>query len=399
MIRSITSILNEAVTALPVGERIPFAEVIEGVPSVHAGNGQFVPIIADAQGGVSYWRAGGARSISKLEQLAACGDAVRVSVPLVLVAFVRREQCDAPDALLNTTAHQISASLRAVRDGIQGAFSVGVGNMSLGVDVARTSEVPGFVVPASIVVLTLSVTVQVDLSAECLNQCGEPYDLLCALIGKAPNARVVGCLGPQRVAQICDSTPCDPTTVNGEESDTRVITVTQGGNPVGTLNPATGVVTIEPCEPVCAEPFTIKWDVGGNIIDIAVFPNPCGGEGVLACDYLIDAVVVDGAGSPEANGLYLRDGDYNGYPLYVNRVMQIRTTNPPPLAGYTIFDTVGDVGLYGSIGENIEVLPPWGYSWQGIDGNDPAPTVRQATLADLCPCSKITAVPLSMQLA
>jgi hypothetical protein len=37
MIRRITSILNESVTAIPVGERVPFAEVIDGVPTVHAG--------------------------------------------------------------------------------------------------------------------------------------------------------------------------------------------------------------------------------------------------------------------------------------------------------------------------------------------------------------------------
>ena len=56
MIRRITSILNESVTAIPVGERVPFAEVIDGVPSVHAGGGQFVPVINDNAGGVSYWR-------------------------------------------------------------------------------------------------------------------------------------------------------------------------------------------------------------------------------------------------------------------------------------------------------------------------------------------------------
>jgi hypothetical protein len=46
----------------------------------------------------------------------------------------------------------------------------------------------------------------------------------------------------------CGEGPCDPTTVNGTESDTPRITVLQGGLEVGTLNPATGVHTVPECE-------------------------------------------------------------------------------------------------------------------------------------------------------
>lgn len=42
--------------------------------------------------------------------------------------------------------------------------------------------------------------------------------------------------------------PCEPTTVNGVESDTPAITVLQGGVQVGTLNQATGVHTVPECE-------------------------------------------------------------------------------------------------------------------------------------------------------
>ena len=218
MIRRITSILNEAVLAMPVGRRIPFAEVADGVPSTHAGNGQFVPIINDAAGSVSYWRANGAQQVTQLDPTASCGDAVRVSVPIALVAFVRREQCDAPDELLNSAAHQVRASLKAVRTSIQGAFGASVSGLSLGVDVARTSEVKDFVVPSPIVVLTLSMVVHIDASSDCLERCGEPYDLACAVIGNASNAKVVACLGPERIAEICDGGgPCAPftITVNG----------------------------------------------------------------------------------------------------------------------------------------------------------------------------------------
>ena len=204
MIRRITSILNESVTAIPVGERVPFAEVIDGVPTVHAGNGQFTPVIGDASGGVSYWRANGAQQVQQMDKLAACGDAVRISVPLALVAFVRREQCDAPDALLNSAAHQINASLRFIRDSIQGAFAVNASSMTLGIDLARTSEIKDFVVPSSLAVLTLAAVIHIDASPACLDQCGEPYDLLCAMIARASNNRVAGCLGPVRVSEICD---------------------------------------------------------------------------------------------------------------------------------------------------------------------------------------------------
>lgn len=46
------------------------------------------------------------------------------------------------------------------------------------------------------------------------------------------------------------ATPCvtpTPTTVNGVESDTPAITVTQAGDPVGTFNPASGNVDIPAC--------------------------------------------------------------------------------------------------------------------------------------------------------
>lgn len=207
MIRRITSILNESVTAIPVGQRVPFAEVIGGVPSVHAGGGQFVPVINDNAGGVSYWRANGAQQVQQLDRLAACGDAVRVSVPVALVAFVRREQCDAPDALLNSAAHQINASLRSIRDSMQGAFAVNVSSMTLGIDLARTNEIKDFVVPSSLAVLTLAAVIHIDATPSCLEQCGDPYDLVCAVIDGASNAKVVDCLGPDRVAEICDIPP------------------------------------------------------------------------------------------------------------------------------------------------------------------------------------------------
>jgi hypothetical protein len=418
MIRRITSILNEAVTALPVGVRVPFAEVIDGIPSLHAGGGQFVPVINDLSGGVSYWRANGAQSVAKLDRSSACGDAVRVSVPLVLVALVRRDQCDAPDELLNTAAHQVNASLRAVRDSILGAFGARVGGMSLGVDVARTSEVRDFIVPASLVVLTLSLTVSVDLSAECLDPCGEPYDLLCALIANASNAKVEECLGPERVEEICGgSGPCAPftITINGPENEFEVVPdpcgasfnvpvnntegdlvgsevdgawqianaiVLRDGVPYGSVA-AEGSIDVQSDCPPC-DPFTAT--LGG--VGIINEPDPCGVDVALECTDLVDAVVVEGAGTEDANGVYLIET--RGLEMTWRKPGGGKITYSITIGNedYPAILNASDDPLYftSSITNSDQADAMNGMVWDIIDGQAPAPTVRQATIADLCPC-------------
>jgi hypothetical protein len=329
MIRRITSILNESVTAIPVGQRVPFAEVIDGVPSVHAGGGQFVPVINDNAGGVSYWRANGAQQVQQLDRLAACGDAVRVSVPVALVAFVRREQCDTPDALLNSAAHQINASLRSIRDSMQGAFAVNVSSMTLGIDLARTNEIKDFVVPSSLAVLTLAAVIHIDATPSCLEQCGDPYDLVCAVIDGASNAKVVDCLGPDRVAEICDIEPPEACPLTWTVRD-------DVGNVL-----ASGTVT-DPC-------LT-------PVLDVEV---DCAGE----CDPLtvnINEVLFDTINSPcgsvvNAN-VYNSEGAAVGAlaagPLWV-----------VPDGTYQLKDSAGaDIGSPGSIpsGENEDITAPDG---------------------------------------
>lgn len=277
MIRRITSILNESVTAIPVGERVSFAEVIDGVPSVHAGGGQFVPVINDNAGGVSYWRANGAQQVQQMDKLSACGDAVRISVPIALVAFVRREQCDAPDALLNSAAHQINASLKAIRDSIQGAFAVNASSMTLGIDLARTSEIKDFIVPSSLAVLTLAAVIHIDASPACLEQCGEPYDIVCTLIDRASNAKVVECLGPERVAEICDIDPPEacPLTWRVRDGDGNVLDHGVVADPCATPVLDVQVDCAGDCDPLIIEVNGIEYesleDPCGGSIDVSVF--------------------------------------------------------------------------------------------------------------------------------
>ena len=68
------------------------------------------------------------------------------------------------------------------------------------------------------------------------------YDVLVEVVGaEAPD--------PEPTDPCEGGGDCDPTTVNGVESDTPTITVVQGGVEVGEFNPATGVVKIDECPP------------------------------------------------------------------------------------------------------------------------------------------------------
>lgn len=140
----------------------------------------------------------------------------------------------------------------------------------------------------------------VRVSAQCDADPGpQPYDpcdgcpgggTLCEEVEDSTPAEIVACIAEADKTEavqalICD--PCDPTTVNGVESDTPTITVLQGGNPVGTLNPETGVVTIDECPP--PEPCEpLKVTVNGETA-LAV-ENPCDETAALT--------VVDSEGDP-----------------------------------------------------------------------------------------------------
>ncbi len=159
------------------------------------------------------------------------------------------------------------------------------------------------------------------------------------------------------------------TTVNGVTSDVPDITVVQDGVQVGTLNPATGVHTI----PECQTP-----------------PVP-------ECDDLVDAVWVEGAGDPEINGLYSFDG-YGGpagimaAKKYKNAYDHIIAAHdfdsPEGPFGWSVYDQ-DEEELYGSSSLPFSIFPSQGvYLMVESEGQEPPPTVRQATIADLCPCDE-----------
>jgi hypothetical protein len=182
--------------------------------------------------------------------------------------------------------------------------------------------------------------------------------------------------------------PCPPTTVNGTESDTPTILVQQGGVNVGTLNPATGVHTVPECDPCPpCDPLTVTLD-GVEIVNEA---DPCGVDVELTCADTVDAVWVNGAGDNNSNGIYIFDG-YGG-PAGIMAAKKYRNSfghiiaasdfdGPEGPFGWTLYDST-DGQDYSSGSLDFSTFPSVG-QWISGSGVDPAPTVRQATIGDIC---------------
>jgi hypothetical protein len=84
--------------------------------------------------------------------------------------------------------------------------------------------------------------------------------------------------------------PCPPTTVNGVESETPTITVTQNDVPIGTFDPVTGNVDIPPCDPcpsLCSQITTAE------TIEITDCIRSAGKRTAVQCDLMGTAEVVD----------------------------------------------------------------------------------------------------------
>ena len=105
-----------------------------------------------------------------------------------------------------------------------------------------------------------------------------------------------------------------------------------------------------------------------------------------SAELLVDAVVVEGAGTEEANGLYLPNGTVSGRPQY----SKAGAFPTPPSNARSIFWDSGTWLIYGDAELELYASAstansPLGLTWSaGSDGVEPAPTVRQATVADLC---------------
>jgi hypothetical protein len=372
-------------TALPVTTRHILASLKAGQPVVHTGGGNYTPIANDLTGYWSYQRIRGEVSVVSTRLAGDPCEALQATVPLRIVALLDRDTCIEEAIEL---AALLRSSTRTAQTGI-GAFSVAFERLTWSFDQLAGQEfAPLPQIPTNRTLLVMDASIAVRAKASCMVDC-EPVDVTCAIIAGATLDKIRECLG-DRLEELCDVPPCDPTTVNGVESDTPTITVLQGGNPVGTLNPATGVVTIPECPEGCDEPFTLQFQVGETLVEVAAYPDPCGDTGVISCDTPVDAVVVEGAGTEEANGVYFveergvimlwRKPDA-GWIFY-------EVDDPPGFGTSPVIYDVDNVPLYSGL-DVVSTQDPDGMdgmAWDAIDGQSPAPTVRQATLGDLCPC-------------
>ena len=140
--------------------------------------------------------------------------------------------------------------------------------------------------------------------------------------------------------------------------------------------------------PPC-DPLTVTL-AGVEIVNEA---DPCGVDVALTCADLVDAVVVEGAGTDAANGLYVRSGEDNGQPEYTsasNYRIHYEYFGIDDIR-WSIDDDITDSLYSADSGVNL-----FDRTWSVLNGSGPVPTVSQATIGDICgggdcpPCDNVT---------
>lgn len=145
--------------------------------------------------------------------------------------------------------------------------------------------------------------------------------------------------------------------------------------------------TVPNCPP--CDPLTVTL-AGVEIVNEA---DPCGVDVALTCADLVDAVVVEGAGTDAANGLYVRSGEDNGQPEYTsasNYRIHYEYFGIDDIR-WSIDDDITDSLYSADSGVNL-----FDRTWSVLNGSGPVPTVSQATIGDICgggdcpPCDNVT---------
>lgn len=331
MIAQIIDVLNVAAETLPVDTRHGWAQIVQGQPAVHVGAGQWVSVANDLNGSWSYVRINGQARVEPTDIGDPCSG-VRVRLPFRLVALLDRSECAELPGLLVQTAGSIRQARKQFVTA-SGAYRVNMSSILWQIDDFATQEFqPLPIIPSERVLVAIDIIMEVDAAEGCFEGCGELTDVVCAIIAKASNAKVVECLGPDRVAQICEGGgPCDPLTAM--------------------LN-------------------------GVEIINEA---EPCGAEITLDCDDPVNALVAELSGEPAVTLLFVPGADLFGFHAWYPQPQL-----DPALA---IAWSVGDEawGLWNITDETFEAVStgdqssPITATWEGG-------TVIQATIADLCPC-------------
>lgn len=197
---------------------------------------------------------------------------------------------------------------------------------------------------------------------------------------------------------------CDPTTVNGTESDTPTILVQQGGVEVGTLAPSTGIHTVPEC-PDCDPLGYDLHNTRDTILISGVVLDPCGatleltapdaeltfdGQPLLSipsddtanitCSTLLDAAYVEDGAS--ITGSYVITGTLNGRSIYT-----LDADHSLRYSGTRWELVKPGVDYQAAVGTQT-------YPWQADWSATPA-TVTQGTVGTVCqgpliPCDPLT---------
>lgn len=249
MIDAIAKILSEAI-ALNVQAPGGWAQLINEKPYSYKGEGQWAPIAEDADGAWSYMRLNGQVIVSSVEMLGVPCGGVSAQIPVRYAAMLNREECDSLVGVLVGTVSAVRATHRRIATEV-GAHKVDFTSVRFGIDEAFSQEFG-------------------TKAKKPLDKVFVTMDILLSISGTE------GCLrtdcGPIIITPCGDTTP---TTVNGVQSDTPTIIVRRGSEPVGTLDPETGIVTIPECPPSGECPMTVNITVDGVAQGPVEDVDPC----------------------------------------------------------------------------------------------------------------------------
>lgn len=166
MITQLITALNTALV-LPVEVKHGMAELIGNGPHVHNGQGNWAPVTTDVRGAWSYWRLNGNVRVDTADIGVAC-QGVRVTVPLRMVAYLHRKNCDdMPDVMLRAIA-----TLRASKKQLQTATGVGLvlfGSIGFDTDPDEYEKAPN--IPTDRVLVNIDLSVALEGAEQCLTLC------------------------------------------------------------------------------------------------------------------------------------------------------------------------------------------------------------------------------------
>lgn len=180
MIDALVDILNEAI-GLNVQTKHGLAQLIQGRPHVHVGDGQWRPIAQDTDGAWSYFRINGQMGVDSADIGLPCAG-VSATVPLRYVALLNRSECDELPGMMVSIAGDIRGTSGAVKAAI-GAVRVAFPSIRPSIDEATVQELGSEVnVPLNRVLVTLDITAQIVGEDSCLTSCNYQRPVPCGTI-------------------------------------------------------------------------------------------------------------------------------------------------------------------------------------------------------------------------